>query len=70
MTLPFRAGILALLRQGRFRPETRIMHNGTVIPRLPAKAESATGILDIILQILAVLDALYKLVTNILGNSR
>ncbi len=46
------------------------MRNRPVIPRRPAKAESLVGILDIILRILAVAEALYTLFTGIFSESR
>ncbi len=46
------------------------MRHRPLIPHRPAKAQSIEGILDVILQILAVIEALYNVITGLFGNAR
>lgn len=46
------------------------MRNRPVIPHRPAKAQSIAGILDVLLQILAVIEAIYNVFTSLFGNAR
>ncbi len=46
------------------------MRNRPTLRRRPAPAQGITGIIDVILQILAVLDALYNVFTSLFGGAR